>query len=178
MAVAQKRSSKADAEAEDRDERRRDGDTDHDADERDAEERGADERDDDERDDDEREIDERDSAEDEDEGDDDRTDRADAGRHDGDRSRRSGRGRRQPLVAVVRTASEQLRGLIRRPVETVSAVEPRDDGWLVQVEVVELERIPPSTDVLGSYELDVDAEGNLCGYQRVRRYYRNQAGDS
>jgi hypothetical protein len=31
-----------------------------------------------------------------------------------------------------------------------------------------------TTDVLASYEVTLDEEGELLGYRRDRRYYRNQ----
>ncbi|MST33242.1 hypothetical protein GHK86_10985 [Acidimicrobiaceae bacterium USS-CC1] len=40
---------------------------------------------------------------------------------------------------------------------------------------VELERVPATTSVLASYEAELDEEGTLLGYGRLRRYYRNQA---
>ena len=42
---------------------------------------------------------------------------------------------------------------------------------------MELERIPPSTDVLASYEVALDGDGNLLGYERTRRYVRSQADE-
>ena len=45
------------------------------------------------------------------------------------------------------------------------------------LEVVEVERVPPTTSVLGSYEALVDPEGNLLEYSRVRRYVRSQVHD-
>ena len=44
------------------------------------------------------------------------------------------------------------------------------------LEVVELERVPPTTDILATYRVDLDEYGELMGYERVNRYYRNQAG--
>jgi Gas vesicle synthesis protein GvpO len=41
--------------------------------------------------------------------------------------------------------------------------------------VVELSRIPESTDVLALYEMELDDDRNLMRYDRVRRYYRSQA---
>lgn len=85
---------------------------------------------------------------------------------------------RTPLVVVVSTLCDQLATVLGRAVESVSAIERRDGGWLARAEVVELERIPASTSVLGSYEVEADGGGNVVGYERVRRYYRNQAGDA
>jgi Gas vesicle synthesis protein GvpO len=45
------------------------------------------------------------------------------------------------------------------------------------VEVVEISRIPPSADMLGLYEIELDVEGELRGCRRTRRYMRGQALD-
>ncbi|MBO0681769.1 MAG: gas vesicle protein, partial [Candidatus Dormibacteraeota bacterium] len=47
----------------------------------------------------------------------------------------------------------------------------------VTVELLEVSRIPPTADVLGSYEVEVDQRGQLLAYRRVRRYSRSQTGD-
>jgi hypothetical protein len=41
--------------------------------------------------------------------------------------------------------------------------------------VVELKRIPETTDVMASYEMELDDDLNLRRYQQVRRYNRSQA---
>jgi hypothetical protein len=76
---------------------------------------------------------------------------------------------------TVQRARRQLSGLLERPVESVSAFERMHDGWLVTLEVVEVSRIPESTDVLASYEVELDDDLNLRRYARVRRYIRSQA---
>ena len=42
------------------------------------------------------------------------------------------------------------------------------------MDLIELKRIPESTDVLASYEALLDDEGNLLRYQRTRRYLRQE----
>jgi Gas vesicle synthesis protein GvpO len=79
--------------------------------------------------------------------------------------------------ATVERAREQLESLLGRTPESVSALEHFRDGWLVTLEVVEVSRIPDSTDVLASYEMELDEDGNLRRYARVRRYRRSQADD-
>jgi gas vesicle protein GvpO len=81
----------------------------------------------------------------------------------------------QDAKATVEQAREQLEALLNRPVESVSAFERTHDGWLVTLEVVEVSRIPESTDVLASYEMELDEDRNLMRYARVRRYHRSQA---
>ena len=74
---------------------------------------------------------------------------------------------------------EQLPELLGRPIESVLGLERDDDGggWKLKVQIVELARIPNSTDVLGAYIITLDAEGELAGYRRERRYHRNQADE-
>jgi hypothetical protein len=61
--------------------------------------------------------------------------------------------------------------------EVVIAVEPDDDRWLVEVELLELARVPATTDVLGSYEVEISNEGEPLAYRRTRRYHRGQVGE-
>ncbi|WP_371780838.1 gas vesicle protein GvpO [Streptosporangium subroseum] len=61
--------------------------------------------------------------------------------------------------------------------EGVTQVQPAEDGWVVQVEVVEDRRVPSSGDILALYEAEMDMEGNLLSYRRLRRYRRGR-GDS
>jgi hypothetical protein len=63
-------------------------------------------------------------------------------------------------------------------VEAVSSVRREDGEWHLRVEILELSRIPPSTDVLGTYEVVLDENNELVSYSRVARYYRcQQLGD-
>ena len=77
---------------------------------------------------------------------------------------------------LARAARRQLAELTGRPTESVLGLRNDDDGWKVTVEVVELSRIPPSTDLLGCYVVTLDDQAELVGYERVRRYQRGQAG--
>jgi hypothetical protein len=79
---------------------------------------------------------------------------------------------------AVERARKELAEIMGRPVEAVLGMERDDDGWVVTVQVVELERIPNSTDVLGEYVVQVDREGEVVGYRRARRYHRNQADEN
>ena len=56
--------------------------------------------------------------------------------------------------------------------EAVTGLVWDGDSWRVTVDVLEMSRIPSTTDVLGSYEVQLDDRGTLRGYRRVRRYKR------
>jgi hypothetical protein len=56
--------------------------------------------------------------------------------------------------------------------EQVSGIRSSDDGWSVLVEVLDVERVPSTTSILSTYRVDADPQGNLIGYERIRRYTR------
>jgi hypothetical protein len=56
----------------------------------------------------------------------------------------------------------------------VSGVRRAKDGWEVTFEVVEIRRVPESTDVLASYAVTLDDDGQLLDFERRRRYRRAQ----
>ncbi|MET7850572.1 gas vesicle protein [Streptomyces avermitilis] len=89
--------------------------------------------------------------------------------------------RRTPSVRgagdAARAAGRSLEGLIGHPTEGVSAVRRVDDGWCVVVDVLELARIPDTTSLLASYEVQLDQDGELMEYRRVRRYRRGSADE-
>jgi hypothetical protein len=78
---------------------------------------------------------------------------------------------------VAARAAEELLELTGKGAEGVTGLERTEDGWTVQVEVVEVRRIPDTTDVLALYEVDTDRQGALQGYRRIRRYARGVPGE-
>ena len=67
--------------------------------------------------------------------------------------------------------------LIGRPLDGITEVRADDDGWYTTVEVIERNSIPDTQDILGRYELDLDADANVTGYRRLRRYRRGDTND-
>jgi hypothetical protein len=116
------------------------------------------------------ELEQDDWAEDLPEQDDDRQDEDE----DADRRRRRAPG--LSAASAAQAGLRQIAELTGKQPEGVTGVEPADDGWLVGVEVVEDRRIPSSADILAIYEADVDSEGELASYRRVRRYSRGSGG--
>lgn len=76
-------------------------------------------------------------------------------------------------------ARDQLAEITGLDAEGVTGLErAEDDTWFVTVELLELSRVPDTEDVLGSYEVRLDQDGELLGYRRVRRYARSQAHEA
>lgn len=94
---------------------------------------------------------------------------------------RSGDGEREERISAREAAGEAVTyidEMTGQAPEVVTGVEAADeDGWLVTVEVLEMSRIPDTTDVLGCYQVQVDARGEPTSYRRIRRYHRGQIGE-
>lgn len=73
---------------------------------------------------------------------------------------------------VAKRAAAEFHELTDKSQEGIVGLARTENGWTVQIEVVEVRRIPDTTDVLGIYEIDTDSSGSLEGYRRVRRYVR------
>ncbi|MGW0533193.1 gas vesicle protein GvpO [Streptomyces sp. NPDC003032] len=78
-------------------------------------------------------------------------------------------------MAVLRAAQDQLAELTGMTAESVSSFERTDDGWQLEIEVLELARVPDTMSLLASYEVRLDPQGELTGYRRVRRYERGRS---
>lgn len=78
------------------------------------------------------------------------------------------------IATVMRSAGQQLSELLGVAPESVSAVHATEEGWTADVEVVEVERIPETSSVLGTYRVQLDNEGRVLGYERTRRYAKGQ----
>jgi hypothetical protein len=93
------------------------------------------------------------------------------------RAPRAESSRRVSPAQIARQAASDLLELTGKEPEGVTGLERSEDGWTVQVEVVELRRIPNTTDVLAVYEIETDDRGSLMGYRRIRRYPRGAADE-
>ena len=68
---------------------------------------------------------------------------------------------------------EQLTGYDPEAV-TGLAWDSEGEQWTVTVDVLELSRIPNTTDVMAAYAVQLDEQGILRGYRRTRRFLRGE----
>lgn len=61
--------------------------------------------------------------------------------------------------------------------EALTGLRRAGDVWTVTVDVVETRRVPSTTDLIAVYEMEIDREGELLGYERKRHYVRGR-GDN
>lgn len=79
---------------------------------------------------------------------------------------------------AIESALGQLRRLTQVEPVGATGVRPTDEGWQVEIEVVEERHVPSTSDLMALYEVDLDLDGELLSYRRSRRYVRgNTAGN-
>jgi len=78
---------------------------------------------------------------------------------------------------IAARAKDQLSALTGLKASTVSSLSHDEDGWHIVADLIELKRIPEASDILATYEVQLDEKGNLVSYQRTRRYTRGQIND-
>lgn len=76
------------------------------------------------------------------------------------------------LAEARRTAIESVDELLEYEVDGVVRVERADGGWRALVEVVERSAVPDTQDIIGRYEVELDAAGTLVGYGLQERFRR------
>ena len=85
--------------------------------------------------------------------------------------------RRMSGSQVAEAAVRQLMSSPPMRLEGVTGLERSEDGWTVHLDVLELRRVPNTTDVLATYEIGLDSRGELESYRRVHRYVRGTVGE-
>jgi hypothetical protein len=80
----------------------------------------------------------------------------------------------QEVQQRVRTVATDLVG---SPLDGVVGVRSEDGVWYAVVEVVERRAVPDTQDILGRYEIQLDGDGSVQGYRRVRRFRRSETDE-
>jgi len=75
---------------------------------------------------------------------------------------------------IIEQTKKQLVDATGLKAEEVTQAFRDDQGWHVRVEMLEMSRIPPATDVLGDYEVLLDDEGNMLRFERKRTRLRGE----
>lgn len=69
---------------------------------------------------------------------------------------------------AVSWAKEELQAVTNLEISNVIGISRNEEGWRVNVELIERKAIPNSHDLLGVYEVLLDEEGSIVRYERKR----------
>lgn len=85
----------------------------------------------------------------------------------------------EPLTVfqVLDSATRAL-AMLRLRVSSVTSVSKADEGWKVTAELIERKGVPDTNDLLGVYELRLDAAGAVVSYERTRMRRRGDLSRS
>jgi len=75
------------------------------------------------------------------------------------------------LAEQAKSQLAEVTGL--KPV-TVTGTFKDEQGWHIEMDMLEMSRIPPATDVLGDYDVLVDEDGNMVKFERKRTRLRGE----
>ena len=75
---------------------------------------------------------------------------------------------------IIKKAQEDFARLSKIPVDGVIGLSKTEEGWVVSLEGLERRAIPDTMDVLGLYEVRLDNEGNLLGFDRKKLRKRGE----
>jgi hypothetical protein len=75
---------------------------------------------------------------------------------------------------IIKKAQEEFARLSKIRVDGIIGLAKTDEGWVVSLEGLERRAIPDTMDVLGLYEVRLDNEGNLLGFDRKKLRKRGE----
>jgi len=75
---------------------------------------------------------------------------------------------------IVKKAQDEFARLSKLPVNAVIGLAKGEEGWVVSLEALERKAIPDMMDVLGLYEVRLDGDGNLLGFERKKLRKRGE----
>ena len=78
------------------------------------------------------------------------------------------------MMNLAERAKEQLAEVTGfSPVAAVGGFKD-DEGWHITVDVVEMTRIPEASDIIGTYVVSLDPEGNMVKFEKKRARLRGE----
>jgi hypothetical protein len=79
------------------------------------------------------------------------------------------------VTEIVTRTRRQMAAITGLAPETVARFEATEGGWTVAIDMVEHRAIPRTNDLLASFEVKLDAAGNVLRWKRLGRFLRSQS---
>ena len=78
------------------------------------------------------------------------------------------------MKELAERAKSQLAEVTGLKPVTVTGTFKDEQGWHIELDMLEMPRIPPATDLLGDYDVLVDEDGNMVKFERKRTRLRGE----
>ena len=82
------------------------------------------------------------------------------------------------MTEVIKKARTELYDLTGLEISSTLSAVKEGEEWLVDIEVVEKHSIPDSMDILATYEVRLDSDGNMLEFKRTKMRKRIDIEDS
>lgn len=81
-------------------------------------------------------------------------------------------------LEITDKSREAVQAITGLKADSVARCEQKDGGWYVVVDILESKARAGENDLIVTFELILDAKGDLTAYKRLRRYFRTDRGAS
>jgi hypothetical protein len=79
------------------------------------------------------------------------------------------------ITSLAERAKQQLAEVTGfSPVAAVGGFKD-EEGWHITVDMLEMSRLPESTDIIGTYAVILDAEGNMVKFEKKQSRLRGES---
>ena len=78
---------------------------------------------------------------------------------------------------LIERTKHQMEAITGLHSETVSRLDPADAGWNVGIDMLEHQSIPRTQDLLASFDVTLDGDGNIQRWRRIGRFVRCQQAE-
>jgi len=82
------------------------------------------------------------------------------------------------MSKIIQKARSELNSLTGLEISSTISAQREEDRWLVSLEAVEKRSIPDSMDILATYEMGIDLEGNMQEFRRTKMRKRIDTKDT
>jgi hypothetical protein len=78
------------------------------------------------------------------------------------------------LTTLVEDTKRQMRAITGLPADTISRCDRSEEGWMLNIDMLEHKSVPRTQDLLASFEVVLDDAGHVTRWRRTGRFVRGR----
>jgi hypothetical protein len=78
------------------------------------------------------------------------------------------------LATLVEDTKRQMTAITGLPPDTISGCDRAEDGWMLNIDMLEHKSVPRTQDLLASFEVLLDGAGQVTSWRRTGRFVRGR----
>jgi hypothetical protein len=78
--------------------------------------------------------------------------------------------------SLVADTKRQMTAITGLATDTISRCDRSDDGWMLNIDMLEQRCVPRTQDLIASFEVALDDTGHVVRWRRTGRFVRAQHG--